>query len=212
MAFSRAIRFCKWAGTAICFVIASLAMSDFSIKNDANIPIGLNAIGRFLIPFVVVLLPTAYLWWRDLPFPRGFCHVCGYDLTGNVSETCSECGTSVLPVKDQPDLPCVSLNQCRKCGCDLTGRFTGHCPDCGATTPEFPPGHCAMCGYSITEQAPQSPWILLRHRGWFCIFCKNWHEQRYPPGYCQYCGCPLDSNSNRCGECGTWRYSRTPER
>ena len=55
--------------------------------------------GRFLTPVwllvVTVGLPTAILWWRDRPPKAGFCMVCKYNLTGNVSCTCPECGTAV---------------------------------------------------------------------------------------------------------------------
>lgn len=51
----------------------------------------------FWIPFLLVAIPTAILWWLD---PRrilpGHCKGCGYDLTGNISGVCSECGTPVL--------------------------------------------------------------------------------------------------------------------
>ena len=42
------------------------------------------------------LLPT-YLAWRRLhrKYPPGRCQCCGYDLTGNVTGKCSECGTSI---------------------------------------------------------------------------------------------------------------------
>ena len=32
-------------------------------------------------------------WNRGRPIPEGFCQVCSYDFTGNVSGTCPECGT-----------------------------------------------------------------------------------------------------------------------
>lgn len=38
------------------------------------------------------LVPTAFLWWRDRTYPKGHCCQCGYDLTGNVSGVCPECG------------------------------------------------------------------------------------------------------------------------
>ncbi|MCH8243527.1 MAG: hypothetical protein IH897_13095 [Planctomycetes bacterium] len=44
---------------------------------------------------VAVGFPTAILWWRDRRLKAGFCKVCKYDLTGNVSGTCPECGTAV---------------------------------------------------------------------------------------------------------------------
>ena len=37
----------------------------------------------------------AVLWWLDRRrIPPGHCRKCGYDLTGNVSGVCSECGAS----------------------------------------------------------------------------------------------------------------------
>lgn len=52
--------------------------------------------GYFCIPVwllvVAVGSPTAFLWWRNRP-KGGFCRVCKFDLTGNVSGTCPECGT-----------------------------------------------------------------------------------------------------------------------
>jgi hypothetical protein len=44
------------------------------------------------IPFVIVVIPTTYLWYYDRPIPPGHCQKCGYNLTGNVSGVCPECG------------------------------------------------------------------------------------------------------------------------
>ena len=44
------------------------------------------------MPFLAVAIPTAFLWHRDRRPPPGHCQRCGYDLTGNVSGRCSECG------------------------------------------------------------------------------------------------------------------------
>ncbi len=45
----------------------------------------------------VVATPTTVLFWRDRrrPIPPGHCQTCGYNLTGNVSGVCPECGTGV---------------------------------------------------------------------------------------------------------------------
>ena len=47
------------------------------------------------IPFLIAVAPTGVLWWRAHPFPAGHCQKCGYDLTGNVSGRCPECGSSL---------------------------------------------------------------------------------------------------------------------
>jgi hypothetical protein len=47
---------------------------------------------------IVILLLAAPVYWlvslpfRHKPFAPGRCKVCGYDLTGNASGTCPECG------------------------------------------------------------------------------------------------------------------------
>ncbi len=50
------------------------------------------------MPIWMLLLPLAamtFLLWRYNPRSTGQCVSCGYDLTGNVSGTCPECGTEV---------------------------------------------------------------------------------------------------------------------
>ncbi|NLE59112.1 MAG: hypothetical protein GX616_12180 [Planctomycetes bacterium] len=47
------------------------------------------------IPFLLVTVPTAILWLRSRGrIPPGNCRKCGYNLTGNVSGVCPECGES----------------------------------------------------------------------------------------------------------------------
>ena len=51
------------------------------------------------IPFLLVCLPTAWLWRVERRrVAAGGCDACAYDLTGNVSGRCPECGT---PVKSE---------------------------------------------------------------------------------------------------------------
>jgi len=48
------------------------------------------------IPFLLFAIPTVYLWWIDRRrIPPGHCQKCGYNLTGNVSGVCPECGEKV---------------------------------------------------------------------------------------------------------------------
>ena len=47
------------------------------------------------MPLGAVALPTAYLFHRDRRHPRGHCKQCGYDLQGNESGVCPECGRAI---------------------------------------------------------------------------------------------------------------------
>ena len=55
--------------------------------------------GELVIPVWIVLLallvPTTIAWFKCRCYPPGRCQACGYDLTGNLSGTCPECGTAV---------------------------------------------------------------------------------------------------------------------
>jgi hypothetical protein len=55
------------------------------------------------LPSLLILIPTAFLWYRDRRHPPGHCQKCGYDLTGNKSGVCPECGTE-LPMERQKGL------------------------------------------------------------------------------------------------------------
>ena len=45
-----------------------------------------------LWPCLIIAIPTGMLFWRDCRPPKGHCQNCGYNLTGNVSGRCPECG------------------------------------------------------------------------------------------------------------------------
>ena len=73
---------------------ASAVSADWAPRIVRNVP----SQGSFtvVVPFWVVLLaagiPTAWLWRRDRRSPKGHCRKCGYNLTGNTSGVCPECG------------------------------------------------------------------------------------------------------------------------
>ncbi len=52
-------------------------------------------------PLVVFAAPTVVLWCRAHKCLENGCQKCGYDLTGNVSGVCPECGTAVRNAETQ---------------------------------------------------------------------------------------------------------------
>ncbi len=48
------------------------------------------------LPFLLIALPTGFLFWSDHRKRTrvGHCTTCGYDLKGNTSGTCPECGAT----------------------------------------------------------------------------------------------------------------------
>ena len=57
---------------------------------------------------VVGLIPTLFLWWRDRPLPPDYCQRCGYNLTGNISGRCPECGTQIAESQRALETPGTS--------------------------------------------------------------------------------------------------------
>ena len=46
--------------------------------------------------FLIAGIPSAYAWYRDRQsWAPGHCSKCGYNLTGNVSGRCPECGNAI---------------------------------------------------------------------------------------------------------------------
>ncbi len=54
-------------------------------------------------PVLACAVPAGLLWRRDRRrMPPGYCQKCGYNLTGNVSGRCPECGEAVPPESARP--------------------------------------------------------------------------------------------------------------
>ena len=91
---SKMLRVAKWGGVVTCVLIAAVYLPciffyDYGVTDWAGRTIAIRG-GATLS---AIGIPTAILiYWdrRRRPKP-GHCP-CGYDLTGNVSGTCPECG------------------------------------------------------------------------------------------------------------------------
>ncbi len=110
------LRFVSWSKLGVTHayhVDASLPWSDWSWSVGTQIELDRRLTHRgttwrtgvsewlvsLWIPFAgsaIYPFATLVLWWRRRP-PPGHCQDCGYDLTGNVSGVCPECGTGVDP-------------------------------------------------------------------------------------------------------------------
>ena len=77
----------------------------FSYDSDAFGAQGMNGSDRglylpFLVPLLMVFMPTVLLirYRRRHAMLPGLCQRCGYNLTGNTSGVCSECGAPIASV------------------------------------------------------------------------------------------------------------------
>ena len=76
-----------WAEFAHRYLGFGLPCKGWGIPRELYVPVWLLV--------VAVGFPTTILWWRDRRPKAGFCKVCKYNLTGNVSGICPECGTAM---------------------------------------------------------------------------------------------------------------------
>lgn len=87
---SRIRAIAKWTGLVVC--LALLAVNVRVLSLSPGLDVGFFIDTPFWLFLIVAALPTAFLFWRDSRYPPGHCQRCGYDLTGNVSSVCPECG------------------------------------------------------------------------------------------------------------------------
>ena len=69
--------------------------------NRGGVPIHVWRVAiPFWAPMLILGIPTAVLWWSKRRAVRaGHCEKCGYDLTGNVTGRCPECGEGIRRVR-----------------------------------------------------------------------------------------------------------------
>ncbi len=76
-------------GDAIAWDVVHITPSSSIRENSFYLALPLH------LGVLIILLPTAILWRRDRRRAKGQCHRCGYNLTGNTSGVCPECGTAI---------------------------------------------------------------------------------------------------------------------
>jgi hypothetical protein len=108
-------RVIKWVGLLMCLLIAMVGLLKPSMWNTIA-PV--SPTEDFGIALLVILVLTTYLlaprlavhlwcrghqWYHDRrSIPPGHCQKCGYDLTGNESGRCPECGTAIQQIASRP--------------------------------------------------------------------------------------------------------------
>ena len=82
-------RFLKWAGVAAYYLsLLAWLVSFWLLAAGAEI-------STWIPPLLGVVFAIIYLWRRDCHYPPGHCQSCEYNLTGNESGVCPECGIEI---------------------------------------------------------------------------------------------------------------------
>ncbi len=66
----------------------------WGLKADLQSP-EYNVFVPLWIPFILILVPSLHAWRVGRKIPPGCCRECRYNLTGNLSGVCPECGTEI---------------------------------------------------------------------------------------------------------------------
>ena len=86
-----------WAGVIAGYAGGAAIILRLAPQSDHAIVL-LGALGSLSsIPCVIVACLTAWLCQSSTPKQENACQKCGYNLTGNVSGRCPECGTALAP-------------------------------------------------------------------------------------------------------------------
>lgn len=129
----------RWSRTTNLFVVVPVFLIVLIATPYAIETIFGNALIRFLtrlfiseavslaliigfcgtVAYLVARGLLVLLEWKRIPLNALVCDGCGYDLTGNLSGKCPECG-----------IPSRAI-MCEKCGYVLSGNTSGVCPECG---------------------------------------------------------------------------------
>ena len=105
----------KWLGLVICLCLTLLWGGSYALDClhfrvgaysglicEGAMLLSRGRVGRpylAIFPLWLLIIPvvavTIAIWRFDRRPPKGHCQTCGYNLTGNVSGVCPECGETV---------------------------------------------------------------------------------------------------------------------
>ena len=114
---SRTVRVAKWVAFIVCMLSGALVLASclwpvrlsgtpqryyefasggvHDVHRYPRCAVSVEVLSIWPV-FFAALICTAAFWALDAPRrPDGTCGQCGYDLTGNVSGVCPECGTEI---------------------------------------------------------------------------------------------------------------------
>ena len=90
-------RVLRWCGLVISLTVLTVGLLTFHgawTRGQLSTLSGDDILAAYLglVYFLAIVVPTVILWTLDARYPLHRCQQCGYDLTGNTSGVCPECG------------------------------------------------------------------------------------------------------------------------
>lgn len=154
---------CLFMASLLCLPTAILmyAVPSFLSHLGGAERVVLFALTQFSYHYLAALLAVhLHRWYRGKPYPIGHCQKCGYNLTGNVSGRCSECGTDV-----GFDYHAIRAAQLKKCATWLLIVLAAASAILSSRMSRTDSlSSICVWGFAVVVLVPSAVWLLLRKR------------------------------------------------